>query len=150
MIPLGMSFGRRPPMSADATAPSLISPLPPTRSPPPPWKNGSWSLHSHEIVIIWSGCVWHAGGSAIKKANISKIKAELSKYLRYVRAGEEVLILDREQVVAKMVPIALADKLRVIPPSSDLREVIASFGTQRFDQTLDIVDLLAADREDRL
>jgi antitoxin (DNA-binding transcriptional repressor) of toxin-antitoxin stability system len=37
----------------------------------------------------------------MKKANISKIKAELSKYLRYVKQGEEVLILDRERVVAQ-------------------------------------------------
>ena len=45
----------------------------------------------------------------MKKANISKIKAELSKYLRLVRSGEEVMIMDRDQPVAKLVGVHAAN-----------------------------------------
>jgi len=85
----------------------------------------------------------------VKKANISKIKAELSKYLRYVKQGQEVLILDRERVVAKMVPVTSADEMRVIQPEYDLKRTIAAWKGQVFDEQGDIVDLLTADREDR-
>ena len=85
----------------------------------------------------------------MKKANISRIKAELSKYLRYVKQGEEVLILDRELAVAKMVPVTSPDQLRVIEPQCDLQSVIAAWKGQLFDETRDIVDILASDREDR-
>lgn len=69
------------------------------------------------------------------------IKAELSKYLRYVKQGEEVLILDRELVVAKMVPVTSADDIRVIQPEYDLRSTIAAWKGQVFDEETDIVDL---------
>ena len=85
----------------------------------------------------------------MKKANISTIKAELSKYLRYVKQGEEVIIMDREQAVAKMVPIVAPDQLRIIEPETDLKSIVAAWKGQRFDETTDIVDILADDREDR-
>jgi len=89
-------------------------------------------------------------GHLMKKANISSIKAELSKYLRYVKQGEEVLILDRERVVAKMVPVTATDEIRIIQPEHDLKSTIAAWKGQVFDEEADIVDLLMADREDRL
>lgn len=86
----------------------------------------------------------------MKKANISKLKAELSKYLRFVRQGEEVLILDRDQAVAKIVPVASQDELHIIEPKVDLKAVIESMKPRDFTETDDILDILAADREDRL
>ncbi|MBI4403574.1 MAG: type II toxin-antitoxin system Phd/YefM family antitoxin [Deltaproteobacteria bacterium] len=41
----------------------------------------------------------------MKIANISTIKNELSKYLRYVQQGERVRILDRNQAIADIVPV---------------------------------------------
>lgn len=41
----------------------------------------------------------------MKIANISTIKNELSKYLRYVQRGEKVRILDRNQAVADIIPV---------------------------------------------
>ena len=38
------------------------------------------------------------------QTNISTIKSKLSSYLDRVRGGEEVLIADRDQPVAKLVP----------------------------------------------
>jgi prevent-host-death family protein len=41
----------------------------------------------------------------MKIVKISELKANLSANLRLVRAGEEVLISDREQPIARIVPI---------------------------------------------
>lgn len=41
----------------------------------------------------------------MKEAKISEIKNQLSRYLAFVRRGEEVRILDRQTPVAKLVPI---------------------------------------------
>ena len=40
---------------------------------------------------------------------ISELKNRLSAYLRKVRAGETVLVLDREQPVARLEPVAGTD-----------------------------------------
>lgn len=41
----------------------------------------------------------------MREAKISEIKNQLSRYLAFVRRGEEVRILDRRTPVAKIVPI---------------------------------------------
>jgi prevent-host-death family protein len=41
----------------------------------------------------------------MKSAKISELKNELSRYLRYVRRGESVLILDRDRPVARIDPV---------------------------------------------
>jgi prevent-host-death family protein len=46
----------------------------------------------------------------MKTVNIGVLKNQLSAYLQYVRAGEEVLIQDRNQPIARIVPIALPAK----------------------------------------
>ena len=40
------------------------------------------------------------------KAGVAELKAGLSRYLERVKAGHEVLVTDRGQPVAKLVPIA--------------------------------------------
>ena len=42
----------------------------------------------------------------MEKATISQLKNRLSAYLRKVKAGESVLILERDQPVARIEPIA--------------------------------------------
>ena len=42
----------------------------------------------------------------MKVAAVSKLKAYLSEYLNQVKAGNEVLITDRGQPVARLVPIS--------------------------------------------
>jgi prevent-host-death family protein len=45
----------------------------------------------------------------MKTAAIAELKAQLSRYLRHVRAGEEVLVTERGTPVARLVPIAPGD-----------------------------------------
>jgi antitoxin (DNA-binding transcriptional repressor) of toxin-antitoxin stability system len=55
----------------------------------------------------------HGYYSQMEKTNISNLKNQLSSYLRKVRSGESVLVLDRN------VPIARIE--RVAPPQTDER-----------------------------
>lgn len=55
----------------------------------------------------------------MRKVNIAGLKAQLSEHLQRVRAGEEVLICDRNKPVARIVPIRLDDY------SSQERELVA-------------------------
>ncbi len=47
----------------------------------------------------------HGYYSYMKKAQISEVKNQLSRYLALVRKGEVVRILDRDRPVAQIVPI---------------------------------------------
>ncbi len=40
----------------------------------------------------------------MRTAKISELKAKLSAHIQYVKSGEEVLILDRNTPVARLVP----------------------------------------------
>lgn len=46
----------------------------------------------------------------MKTAAVSELKAKLSEFLSQVRAGNEVLITDRGNPVARLVPVAAADE----------------------------------------
>jgi antitoxin (DNA-binding transcriptional repressor) of toxin-antitoxin stability system len=42
----------------------------------------------------------------MKRASVSILKNDLSKYLRYVRAGEKVIVLDRDFPIAEIAPLS--------------------------------------------
>jgi prevent-host-death family protein len=42
--------------------------------------------------------------AAVKSVNVAKLKNQLSKYLTFAKAGEEIIIRDRNLPVAKLVP----------------------------------------------
>ncbi|MGH9465689.1 MAG: type II toxin-antitoxin system Phd/YefM family antitoxin [Thermoanaerobaculia bacterium] len=44
----------------------------------------------------------------MKQAKIGQLKDSLSRYLDFVRAGGEVLVLDRDRPVARLVPVGRA------------------------------------------
>jgi prevent-host-death family protein len=54
----------------------------------------------------------------MSRAGVAELKARLSEYLRSVRRGETVTILDRETPIAKIVPIHAAG-LRTRKPAQD-------------------------------
>lgn len=41
----------------------------------------------------------------MKKTAVANLKAQLSRYLRLVKAGEEVLVTERDVPIAKLVPV---------------------------------------------
>ena len=45
----------------------------------------------------------------MEAVTIAELKANLSRYLRRVRAGEEILVCDRSVPVGKLVPLSMAE-----------------------------------------
>jgi len=53
----------------------------------------------------------------MKQVRIAELKARLSEYLRAVRRGETIAVLDRETPVAEIVPVRDRTALRVRKPA---------------------------------
>lgn len=49
------------------------------------------------------------------KTSASRFKAKLGQYMREVRAGREVLVTDRDQPVAKLVPVQAPPRMEGLP-----------------------------------
>jgi prevent-host-death family protein len=85
---------------------------------------------------------------AMKSVRIAQLKDHLSEHLRAVEAGEEVLVMDRERPIARIVPMAPAAYApRLIPPvrsfaPTHLRVVPADLG-------ISSTELLLEERGDR-
>jgi len=59
----------------------------------------------------------------VKAIGVKKLKAHLSEYLRLVRAGETVLVTDRDEVIAELRPAA-----RQAPPADTLEVQLERLG----------------------
>jgi prevent-host-death family protein len=56
----------------------------------------------------------------MKTVNIAELKNQLSKYITYARAGETIIIRDRNTPVAQLAPLAVDDSL-----SEEERQLVA-------------------------
>ncbi len=55
------------------------------------------------------------------RTSASRLKAKLGRYMRAVRAGEEVVVTDREEPVARLVPFREGDaKPEALPVSKPI------------------------------
>lgn len=82
--------------------------------------------------------------SLVKTSNISYFKAHISQELRSVRAGERIIIVDRDIPVAEVVPIPAESKLQVRQPTKKL-----TFRTLSFKTDQDPLNDLMEDRTSR-
>ena len=86
------------------------------------------------------------------RVGVAELKARLSEYLRRVRRGQTVTVLDRHTEVARLVPIDSPDLLRVRHPASRGAPDSAPTGLQSvtlpapLDLDIDILDLLREER----
>ena len=55
----------------------------------------------------------------MKAVGVKKLKAKLSEYLRAVKAGETLLVTDRDEVVAEIRPVSGR-----LPPRDDIEDVL--------------------------
>lgn len=81
-----------------------------------------------------------------KQAGIADLKARLSEYLRAVRGGQEITVVDRNQPVALMVPYRATGQLVVREPSGAYRKLGAVPLPPPVKLKVDAVDLLLEDR----
>ena len=58
----------------------------------------------------------------MKEARVAELKARLSEYLRFVRRGNEVIVYDRNEPIARVVPYTSSGALVV-------REAISKYRT---------------------
>jgi len=84
---------------------------------------------------------------AMKTVRIAELKARLSEYLRSVRKGQRIVVLDRETPIANLIPYEDgADHLTVRPPAGRI-----AFGRIRlpapFRTNVDVVRLLLEERQ---
>lgn len=55
--------------------------------------------------------------------NIATLKAKLAEYLRFVKTGEEIVILDHKMPVAKIIPFKTNAPMKSIKPQGDFSEI---------------------------
>jgi len=93
----------------------------------------------------------------MKKVNVSELKNRLSHYLRFVRAGQSVLVYDRDRVIARIDPASdagvadsdawiaeLETRGTLRPPSTKLR---GNWLRGRIAARVDVVAALLDERE---
>jgi prevent-host-death family protein len=81
------------------------------------------------------------------RVGVAELKARLSEYLRRVRRGETITVLDRETEIARILPLADADLLTVRPPSEGaarLQDVLLPLPLER---EVDVLELLREERQ---
>lgn len=52
--------------------------------------------------------------------NIAKLKNDLSKYLRLVKGGQEIIVTDHKMAIAKVIPFPTGEQIELISPTEDL------------------------------
>lgn len=80
---------------------------------------------------------------------VAEFKAKLSEYLRSVRRGQELTIYDRDQPIARVVPITDSKPLQVREPAVRYATLGDVPVPPPLEQGGDIVDLLLEDRASR-
>ena len=85
----------------------------------------------------------------MKKAALSDLKARLAKYIRLVKAGEQVEIQERGVPVALLSSILTRTRSPITPPRRDPKHLSTIQFTARTEGKVDIVKLLREDRDKR-
>jgi prevent-host-death family protein len=92
----------------------------------------------------------------MKRVNIAQLKNNLSSYLRRVRAGEEIIVADRDQPIAQLLPFsqetgddmeALAGQGKVKPGAGEIEDSFWSMPAPRVSARR-IREAIRAERED--
>ena len=83
----------------------------------------------------------------MKQVRIADLKARLSEYLRAVRRGETIAVLDRDTPVAQIVPIRERPALRVRKPAPGAPPLNRVRLPKPAKLNVDIVELLLEERQ---
>jgi prevent-host-death family protein len=83
----------------------------------------------------------------MKQVRIAELKARLSEYLRAVRRGETIAVLDRETPVAQIVPVRDRTTIRVRKPAPGAPTLNRVPLPKPLKVQVDIVQLLLEERQ---
>src|SRR5204863_9997163 len=84
---------------------------------------------------------------AMKQVRIAELKARLSEYLRAVRRGETITVLDRETPVAHIVPVRDRPVIKIRKPAPGTPPLNRIKVPKGLKLKVDIVDLLLEERQ---
>jgi prevent-host-death family protein len=80
-------------------------------------------------------------------ARIAELKARLSEYLRAVRAGETISVLDRDTPAALIVPVRERGRLKVRKPAPGTRAPNRVRLPKPLKLDIDVVEVLLEERQ---
>jgi prevent-host-death family protein len=83
----------------------------------------------------------------MKQVRIADLKARLSEYLRAVRRGETIVVLDRDTPIAQIVQVREQPALRVRKPASGAPPLNRVRRPKPAKLNIDIVKLLLEERQ---
>jgi len=83
----------------------------------------------------------------MRQVRIAELKSHLSEYLRAVRAGETISVLDRETPVAEIVPVHELPRLRIRKPAAGAPPLNRVPIPKSLGLDTDIVELLLEERQ---
>ena len=83
----------------------------------------------------------------MKQVRIAELKARLSEYLRAVRRGETIAVLDRETPVAQIVPVHAHPALRIRKPAPGTPPPNRVPLPKPLKTNIDVVQLLLEERQ---
>ena len=81
------------------------------------------------------------------KVRIAELKARLSEYLRSVRGGRSITVLDRDTPVARLVPYVESDLLQVREPQGRAGSIHEVELPPPLPIDFDVVELLLEERQ---
>jgi len=97
------------------------------------WRLAEMTMSSHTVVMT--------------HVKIAELKARLSEYLRTVRGGETITVLDRETPVAQIIPVRERAALRVRKPAPGAPPLNRVRLPKPAKLKVDIVELLLDERQ---
>ena len=105
-------------------------------------------LNAH-FVFPWPLAIVTSYGHNVtmKQVRIAELKARLSEYLRAVRRGETIAVLDRETPVAQLVPIRDRSALRIRKPDPGTPRPNRVRLPKPLTLNIDVVQLLLDERQ---
>jgi len=85
--------------------------------------------------------------TVVKQVRIAELKSRLSEYLRAVRGGETIAVLDRETPVAQIVPVRERATLRIRKPAPSTPAPNRVRLPKPLKLNIDVVELLLEERQ---
>ena len=85
--------------------------------------------------------------TVVKNVRIAELKSRLSEYLRAVRGGETIAVLDRETPVAEIVPVRGPATLRIRKPAPTTPAPNRVRLPKPLKLDVDVVELLLEERQ---
>ena len=85
--------------------------------------------------------------TVVKQVRIAELKSRLSEYLRAVRSGETIAVLDRETPVAQIVPVRERATLRIRKPAPSTPAPNRVRLPKPLKLNIDVVELLLEERQ---